>query len=380
MVRQPLAHRIATDDALNSVTCYLPLFDRKALTAIKSALEGTGPDNGQTRVAAVVVTAPSIFDRNPKLDAEVFDFVAKLPSVTTPDRTASPLRRARTLARLLADDGAGPPLLANAAASLTQRLNARLDGLAAEHKGAVEANVTDMLAAEVRRSRITTVGEDTGSEPEVRRIATHARDVTRDSQRIINAVREGVGKDWFAHRIAASGSGADRDRIRVESAALLRIPDVTAAIDETATAWVQDHLDRLRVEILAATGATRDNYTRVKEQTTSPEEVTVELRANERAATARILPDTPDTSSPMRPASSPWTSTTGNAAWSKPSSSVRASWLGTAIRAALRRPRCASPTRTTRATGPRSSRTSWSFHAATMVPWPLRSSIPMATT
>ena len=29
MVRQPLAHRIATDDALNSVTCYLPLFDRK---------------------------------------------------------------------------------------------------------------------------------------------------------------------------------------------------------------------------------------------------------------------------------------------------------------------------------------------------------------
>ncbi len=38
MVRQPLAHRIATDDALNSVTCYLPLFVEKALTSIKDEL------------------------------------------------------------------------------------------------------------------------------------------------------------------------------------------------------------------------------------------------------------------------------------------------------------------------------------------------------
>ena len=42
MVRQPLAHRIATDDVLNTVSCYLPLFDRNALTSIKEALEGTG--------------------------------------------------------------------------------------------------------------------------------------------------------------------------------------------------------------------------------------------------------------------------------------------------------------------------------------------------
>ncbi len=75
MVRQPLAHRIATDDALNSVMCYLPLFDRKALTAIKDELEGTGTDNGQNRVGATVVRAPMVFERNPLLDPEVFDFV-----------------------------------------------------------------------------------------------------------------------------------------------------------------------------------------------------------------------------------------------------------------------------------------------------------------
>src|SRR5665811_626842 len=64
MVRQPLAHRIATDDALNAVICYLPLFDQKALTGIKDALEGRGADNGQDRVGPSVVRAPMVFERN----------------------------------------------------------------------------------------------------------------------------------------------------------------------------------------------------------------------------------------------------------------------------------------------------------------------------
>lgn len=283
MVRQPLAHRIATDDALNSVMCYLPLFDRTALTAIKDALEGSGADNGQNRVGATVVRAPMLFERNPLLDASVFEFVGQLPSIPTPDRTASPLRRARTLARLLADDADGAPLLADASAVLTARLNARLDGLASEHREAVDVAVEDLLTATVRMSRITTIGEDTGAAPQVRRIATHARDVRRDSQRVINSVREGVGKAWFAHLAAVPG--ADRDEVRVRCAALLRVDGVRGALETTATEWVGEQLERFRVEIANTTGATRDAYTRVKEQVSSPEAVTVELRANERAAT-----------------------------------------------------------------------------------------------
>ena len=109
----------------------------KALTAIKDELEGKGADNGQNAVGPTVVRAPMVFERNPLLDPAVFAFVETLPSIPTPDRTASPLRRARTLARLLADDGAGPPCVPDAGAQLTKRLNARLDGLAAEHAEAV---------------------------------------------------------------------------------------------------------------------------------------------------------------------------------------------------------------------------------------------------
>lgn len=284
MVRQPLAHRIATDDLLNSVMCYLPLFNRKALTTIKDELEGKGADNGQNRVGPTVIRAPRVFDRNPRLDTSVFTFVDEIPSVPTPDRTASPFRRARALARLLADDVAGPALLPDAANELTARLNATLDGLAAEHRAAVDKGIEDLLAMTLRRTRLNTVGEDVGPGPEIRTIATHAADVARDAQRIINAMPEGVGRTWFAHRVQEEPSG-DRATIRVRCAALLRLDGVRDRLEEVATAWVKDQLHKHRVAIKNTTGATRDAYTRVMEQTTAPEAVTVQLRLNERAAT-----------------------------------------------------------------------------------------------
>jgi hypothetical protein len=284
MVRQPLAHRIATDDALNSVMCYLPLFDRKALTAIKDELEGRGAENGQNTVGATVVRAPAIFERNAQLDPAVFEFVGYLPSVPTPDKTASPLRRAKTLARLLADTEHGPAVLADAGADLTIRLNARLDGLAAEHADHVAANVDDLLNAAITRSRVNMVGEDVGVAPEARVIATHARDVARDSDRLIGSIKEGVGKAWFAHRLTTA-SATNRDLVRVRCAALLRIDAVRGAVDAAATEWVHEQLDRFRVQIKNTTGSTLDAFTRVREQTTTPETATVQLRDNERAAT-----------------------------------------------------------------------------------------------
>jgi hypothetical protein len=185
---------------------------------------------------------------------------------------------------LLADDAGGAPLLGDAGAELTKRLDLRLDGLAAEHAAEVEENVQDLLTTAVARSRITTVGEDLGAGPVVVEVATHARDVARDAQRMIDSVREGVGKAWFAHRLTVE-PGADRDAVRVRCAALLRVDGIAAKIDSTATDWVKERLDQFRIQILNTVGATRDAYTRVQEQTTVPEAVTVQLRQNERAAT-----------------------------------------------------------------------------------------------
>jgi superfamily II DNA or RNA helicase len=283
MVRQPLAHRIATDDALNSVACYLPLFDSKKLGAIKDELEGKGKGDGDHRVGPEVVRAPLVFDRNPMLPAEVFDFVQSLPSIPTPDAAASPLRRAKNLVRLLADDGAGPALVPDADALLTKRLNARLDGLAAEHDEAVAAGVEDLRTAVVRREGVTPTGQ--AGEATTRLIDTHIKDIDRDTRRIINSVREGVGKGYYAHRVAKADPNESRLDIRVEVAALLRLDGVVASVEAAATEFVQEHLARFAVEITNTTGATRDAYRKVQEQTSAPEATTIELRANEKAPT-----------------------------------------------------------------------------------------------
>ena len=95
MVRQPLAHRIATDDALNSVACFLPKFDRSKLGTIKAELEGVGKANGEGALGAAVVRDPKVFDRNTALDVQVFNLVETLKGLPAPDILASPLRRAR---------------------------------------------------------------------------------------------------------------------------------------------------------------------------------------------------------------------------------------------------------------------------------------------
>ena len=283
MVRQPLAHRIATDDVLNSVTCLLPLFDRKALSSIKDELEGKGAEDGENRVGPTVVRDPKVFERNPRVAPEVLAFIETLPSITIPGTSANPLRRAKNLVRLLADSVTGRALLKDADASLTKTLNAKFDGLAAEHADEVPANVADIEWLEVHTSKVTTTGQDTGMSS--RRTKTHARDIDRDTRRIINAVKEGVGKSYYAHRASQANPDVQRLNIRVEVAALIQIDGVIADVEATATHFVQKHLEKFAVAIKNTTGATRDAYRKVQEQTTTPEAITVELRANEKAAT-----------------------------------------------------------------------------------------------
>ena len=282
MVRQPLAHRIATDDVLNTVSCYLPLFDRNALASIKEALEGTGKDNGDHQVGPEILLTPLNFGRNPHVPKDVLEFIETLPSTPTPDVSASPLRRAKHLVQLLSDDASGGALLPDADELLLKTLYARLDGLAAEHKEAVEAKITDFKTVSVRREVVPPGGQGE-AETTVRRLQTHARDIDRDTRKVIKAPKEGVGEGYFRHQ--ADREGADLLEVRIEVAALLSVDGVLAEIDAAATRFVTDHLAKFAVEIKNTTGATRAAYRLVQEQTSNRETLNVDLRTNEKAAT-----------------------------------------------------------------------------------------------
>lgn len=283
MVRQPLAHRIATDDALNSVACFLPKFDRSKLGTIKAELEGAGKANGEGALGAAVVRDPKVFERNGSLDPEVFALIESLKGLPAPDILASPLRRARVLAQLLTDNKSGSALMPDAGRQLTKALNKRLDGLAAEHEEQVEANVEDIETGQIHRSRLSAVGEEL--ESSTREVKTHYADIDRDTRKIIKRIKEGAGHDYYAHRVEKEGEGADKFELRIRAAALFMIDEVMEALDDAATRWVQERLEQFAVEIKNTTGATRNDYLRVQEQTVDPEPVDLILRDNLKTAT-----------------------------------------------------------------------------------------------
>ncbi len=274
MVRQPLARRVPTDDVLNSVACYLPLFNRKSLVKIKDELERPGEG-----VPPEVVVRSRAFPRNEKLQADMFELIELLPSVPTPDALASPLRRAKMLAKLLTDDEVpGGALMAEAGALVTKLLNSKLDGLAAQYADQVAENVENIESAEISRTTLTHTGQELGAA--TRSIATHAQDLDRDTRRVIRSVREGVGTDYLAYRRRNDPDDDPRD-VRVAVAALLMIKEVLAELDETASSWVQEQLTKFAVDIKNTTGAARDAYMKVQEQTSRLERVGIELPANE---------------------------------------------------------------------------------------------------
>lgn len=279
MVRSPLARRIATDDALNSVVCLLPKFDRSALSKITEEL--TRP--GEPGEVADVVTSARVFERNAMLDAAVFAFIEDLPSWPKPDALSDPLRRAKALVKLLTDDSSGEALLPDAGAHLTHALNATLDGLAARFKTLVAANIHNLETADVRRTTVTTDGLEVGSVG--RTVDTAIADVDRDTRRIIASLKEGVGRGYLAYRVAEVGDSADELTIRTQVAALLQVPEVAAALGDTATEWVQQRLSEFGAEIKLTTGATKAAFMRVKEMTSVQEVVAIDLPLTLKAPT-----------------------------------------------------------------------------------------------
>ncbi|MEJ7800277.1 MAG: hypothetical protein WKF60_07145, partial [Ilumatobacter sp.] len=265
-----------------SVACFLPNFNRSALGVIKAELEGRGDSGVDVGTGAEVVRKPVVLDRNISVEPEVFDLIESLPSVPAPDTLVSPLRRARLLAKLLTDDASGTALLAGAGAALTNAINSRLDGLRAEHKELVDHNIEDLWTTNIHRSRVDAAGNELT--PTSRQIETHLSDLDRDVHRIIRSLKEGAGLDYYKACVRREPD-IDRLDIRVEIAALIRVPAVVTSVESRATDWVREQLDRFAVDIKNTTGKTRDDYRRVQEQSLAPEAVTIAMRDNVSVAT-----------------------------------------------------------------------------------------------
>ena len=244
MVRQPLAHRIATDDALNSVMCYLPLFDRKALTTIKDALEGSGADNGQNRVGADGRAGADGVRAQPAarcIGVRVRRAAAEHPDARPDRQPAAPGPDARAAAGRRRGWRTAAARCRRRPDQAPQR-QARRPGLGAPGgggcggRGPADRDRPDVTHHHRRRGHRGRAPRSAGSRPT-------PRDVARDSQR--SSTRCARASARRGSRTSAAAPGADRDAVRVRCAALLRLDGVRGALEATATEWVQEQLDQL---------------------------------------------------------------------------------------------------------------------------------------
>jgi len=110
-------------------------------------------------------------------------------------------------------------------------------------------------------------------------------DIDRDTRKLVASVKEGVAKDYLRYKVEATGDNADVGGLRMEVAALVMVEGVAAEIEAAAVKWVRGCLTQFRVEIENTTGASKDAYRKVKEQTSAPEETTIELTITLKAPT-----------------------------------------------------------------------------------------------
>lgn len=191
MIRTPLARRIGTNEALDTVELYLPHYDAGALEAVLERLRNPDAQDGlPTRVETSIET----YERNPAME-KVFTLLGKLPTYSV-DRVPrmGDVKRALRLAGLLVHEGVD----IDADEQVRDELVKKLKGL------------RDKCAAE-RADWDTLISEGGEIEVDVSRIATGGMKVEGKTSSRVSLAEENIDQLFDeAGRMLASGEGLHR--------------------------------------------------------------------------------------------------------------------------------------------------------------------------
>ncbi len=274
MVRTPLARRVESDERLNAVTCYLPHFDLKTardvadiMTGVKQEPDGTPP----SRTGRVLIE-PVEMHWNENLPDEVRDCFAQLPSKAAPKTPAKPIKRVLSLAAELAID----ELVADPNQEAHETLYGVMNGQMAQHSKAFEANVADILTADIRRltaSRLNQQATETTLELEADDQTID--DAFRGAVRALGAaVANGYAKS-LALAEAAEEDDFDVFEAKARVAALVLIPGVVEAVDAAADGLVKKWFVSHRAKIKNLSEERQAAYDTIRLQSKDPQEIDV---------------------------------------------------------------------------------------------------------
>lgn len=304
MMRTPLARRIPGNEVLNSVDCLLPHFNRKTSTAIaqmlmkgKTAVDDSDQGEGdeETQKARRVLFDPLRLEPNPEVPKEVWDLLEQIPSVTIPKANVKPIRRLDALATALSKDG----LLEGAVAKAQSHLCAVLDGRAVQYKAKVARARTDVLTmtGEEARGR---VGKD-GFAYKPFEVSADPRAIEDSYQYAARLLTTGLTGAYVDHLVGPDEEEMDLLEANITVAALGRVPEIVADVEEEADELARTWLTETRVARKGLSDERQAEYGRIDGMSTKPERITLtapkvaqaDRKAREEDGTEHDLPVRP---------------------------------------------------------------------------------------
>lgn len=296
MVRTPLARRIESDERLNAVSCFLPLFDQATATDVADVLTGVKVDQDDPNGGAngglgrKALTSPVTMLWNPEVPEEIAQLFGVLPSEVTPKGNAKPIKRLLGLAAAIALDelSESPDRRANDA------LFSALDGQMAQHVYTVDQRVEDIYTAEVRR--ITSRVAEASFSETTRRERADDRTVDDAYRTTTRAIGAAVA-NAYTKRLAVRADDDDFDfhAAKARVAALLSIPEVIVSIEAEADKLANRWLDDLRVRIKGLSDERRSVYDDFRRQARDPQPVDIVIPKSR-------IENTRDAEDPLLPA------------------------------------------------------------------------------
>lgn len=260
-VRQPLARRIERDESLNKVYCLLPQFDNTAVSRVAAQFSqgGTEPPADGVRL-----TLP--YGRNAKVNGDLFDIIAGLPTYTVPGQSPTPqTKRLHSLAAALAHDG----LDMDAPAEARRLLNKKLDDEAAELGPELEKLRHRVANVRLAERAVDADGQDITSESGTSDARLDANNIDDVYDRAAKNLRDGAAEAYWNHLVDDDEESAVEHKITV--AALGMTPTVVEAVHNRAGELVDKWLAKHAKAIYDLPEARRTVYNRIREEARDPQ-------------------------------------------------------------------------------------------------------------
>jgi type III restriction enzyme len=274
MVRTPLARRITTDDVLNSVSLFLPHYDKDSVQEVVNRLQAD-PDSPPLEILRNAFACGI----NPALRDDAIEVIKMIPTYVVPGKAhKSQVARLHTLATRLAGDGIVEKAVTTADEHLVATIERERARLA--NDGTYDALIAGLGRIDIGRLKVSLID---GTQI---RIEEHSSPDARDINNVFKAARrgfrDGLSSVYWAWLLDQNehSSGDDfllPDDGKLIVAALASDAAVVEAVENAAgelvRRWLKDHARAISQLPAAAKAA----YQTVRAQAKESEETTLTL-------------------------------------------------------------------------------------------------------